>query len=282
MFIAHALYWGRRGVKRNYARQMATLVDEARKRIGEVPIVIGECGIPMDLNGEQAFSDGDFAWHARMMDALLSALESSMVGFNLWTYSPANEDEIGDDWNNENFSWYGDKHKRRAMARARGAADALGDDGTLDLGAKLLPQIARPYALKTAGIPLSSEYTWETQRWHFRWANRGTGRIAGGPPINTHCEITSDVSVLFLPPSMVVGIARREVEVRVSDGDWEVRGQHLVWRHAAKASGTIHEIEVGREIKRDGGGARWETLLRLLPMLLAVLVVALGKYLGTI
>lgn len=49
MFILKALYWGKAGAKKNYAHQIGTLVGEARSKLGEVPIVFGECGIPMDL-----------------------------------------------------------------------------------------------------------------------------------------------------------------------------------------------------------------------------------------
>lgn len=49
MFFLKALYFGRKGAKKNYALQIRTLVQKARHKIGEVPIVFGECGIPMDL-----------------------------------------------------------------------------------------------------------------------------------------------------------------------------------------------------------------------------------------
>lgn len=49
MFIAKALYFGQAGVKRNYAKQIRNIVSEAYKKLGEVPIVIGETGIPMDM-----------------------------------------------------------------------------------------------------------------------------------------------------------------------------------------------------------------------------------------
>lgn len=49
MFILNALYFTRDGAKRNYAKQIATLVTKAREQLGEVPIVFGECGIPMDM-----------------------------------------------------------------------------------------------------------------------------------------------------------------------------------------------------------------------------------------
>ena len=49
MMIWNALYWGRARAKKNYALQIRNLVREARRRLGEVPIVFGECGVPMDL-----------------------------------------------------------------------------------------------------------------------------------------------------------------------------------------------------------------------------------------
>jgi hypothetical protein len=48
MFILKAVYFGR-GVKDNYLVQIRTIVRNARKQLGEVPIVFGECGVPMDL-----------------------------------------------------------------------------------------------------------------------------------------------------------------------------------------------------------------------------------------
>jgi hypothetical protein len=48
MFLLKALYFGEQ-IKDNYALQIRTLVNEARAKIGEVPITFGECGVPIDL-----------------------------------------------------------------------------------------------------------------------------------------------------------------------------------------------------------------------------------------
>lgn len=49
MFILKALYFGDKGVIKNYSKQIGNIVDAAGKELGEVPIVIGETGVPMDL-----------------------------------------------------------------------------------------------------------------------------------------------------------------------------------------------------------------------------------------
>lgn len=47
--IWNALYFGRTGAKKNYTKQIKTIVNKAYEKLGEVPVVIGETGIPMDM-----------------------------------------------------------------------------------------------------------------------------------------------------------------------------------------------------------------------------------------
>ncbi|WWC65076.1 uncharacterized protein I303_107690 [Kwoniella dejecticola CBS 10117] len=164
MFIGKALYFGANGAKANYAKQIKTLVLEARLQLGAVPVVFGECGVPMDLNNEHALKTGDWKWQERMMDSLISAMESANVGFNLWTYNPANRDDIGDDWNAENFSWYSDHNRSLALTKAE-------DSDDLDVGGRLLDVIVRPYAVATAGTPISSSYDYETAMFTHRYTS---------------------------------------------------------------------------------------------------------------
>jgi hypothetical protein len=48
MFIWNALYFGE-GLRKNYALQIKNIVGAARKELGPVPVIFGECGVPMDL-----------------------------------------------------------------------------------------------------------------------------------------------------------------------------------------------------------------------------------------
>ena len=96
------MYWGVAGLRTNYELQIRTLVEAAYRSLGEVPVMIGECGVPMDIkcaavslmidtrilisdepccSKEEAFRTGDFSWHERMMDAMMCALERCLVGF---------------------------------------------------------------------------------------------------------------------------------------------------------------------------------------------------------
>lgn len=74
-------YFGKSGLKKNYALQIRNIVNAGYRSIGERPVLIGETGIPFDLNGSEAFKTGDFKWQERQMDAVCSAMEENLVSF---------------------------------------------------------------------------------------------------------------------------------------------------------------------------------------------------------
>lgn len=51
------------------------------KNVGTKPCLIGECGIPMDINQRQAFLSGDYQYHSKFLDAVISAMESNLLSF---------------------------------------------------------------------------------------------------------------------------------------------------------------------------------------------------------
>ena len=65
----------------SYAKQLLNIVQWGYKSAGEIPIIIGETGIPFDTNSRSAFSDGDWSAQERQLDAVCCAMERNMVGF---------------------------------------------------------------------------------------------------------------------------------------------------------------------------------------------------------
>ncbi|PFH50868.1 glycoside hydrolase family 5 protein [Amanita thiersii Skay4041] len=251
MFPLKAFYWGQIGARDNFSLQMRNVVENGYRSLGECPVLIGECGVPMDMNKGEAFVTSDFTWQARMMDAMQTALERSLVGYTLWNYNPYNDDTKGDDWNGENFSWF---------SRKRGLPPFLLDyeqhSPTLDNGARILDAVVRPYPAKTAGIPLKFEYEMTTNAFVFEWVTpeepQNATKDADGatfgvsdPPLHHHPVLTSRETEIFLPSFITHG---RKVFVRgLSEQDnWlydEARQTLFVVLKDIKP-GQKHRIEV--------------------------------------
>ncbi|KIJ98592.1 glycoside hydrolase family 5 protein [Laccaria amethystina LaAM-08-1] len=210
MFPLKTFYWGHKGARENYTLQIRNIVEKAYDSLGERPVLLGECGVPMDMNKGEAFETGDFKWQARMMDALITALEQSLIGFTLWNYNPANDDQRGDDWNGENFSWF---------SRGRALPSSLlyyeQDAPSLDNGGRILQSIVRPYAAKTAGIPIHFQYEMNTGAFTYTWVNSTPNPASQTylkeeksifkPPRTAHPALTSLETEIFLPSQLAHG-----------------------------------------------------------------------------
>ncbi|KAI9224545.1 glycoside hydrolase superfamily [Blastocladiella britannica] len=102
--IVAATYFGVAGARRNYANQLRRLKAKGVDRVGSVPCIIGECGIPMDINKRSAYDSGNYEHHDVFLDAVISAMEANLLHFTLWNYNVDNDNTHGDHWNGEDFS----------------------------------------------------------------------------------------------------------------------------------------------------------------------------------
>lgn len=253
MFPLKAFYWGQKGARENFALQIRNIVENGYHSLGEVPVIIGECGIPMDMNKGEAFETDDFVWQARMMDAMLTGLEQALVGFTLWNYNPYNDDEAGDDWNGENFSWFS---RNRALPPSLLYYDQ--DAPSLDNGGRILSSIVRPYAAKTAGIPLRFNYEVNTGVFTYEWANPYANEAKSpststttkeknlnNPPLTLHRPLLSRETEIFIPSQLTHG---RNLTVRgLSQGDkyhYDERRQTLFIVTENMEPGRVHQVTV--------------------------------------
>ncbi|GAA6010167.1 hypothetical protein JCM10207_005648 [Rhodosporidiobolus poonsookiae] len=264
MFLLKALYFGRSGLRKNYALQIGNILRSSYREIGEVPVVLGETGCPFDLNAGKEFKRGKWtgSWQERMLDGICAAIgESGLANFNIWTYNPLNNDEWGDSWNGENFSWFSLSDvtpEKLEQAEREG-----GEQARLNVGARALDAVERPYACKTAGIPLRCKYDFHTLRFTYSYINpiptsspladavpltpQGEADIGSPPLVGVECRARE--TEVFLPRRRY-GKAFREgrmrVEVRKGDGEWryDEELQTLYLLHSDTTPGFVHSLTI--------------------------------------
>lgn len=158
----------------------------------------------------------------------------------MWTYNPPNTDQLGDDWNGENFSWF---------SRSRGLPPSLlyhdQDATSLDQGGRILNAIVRPYPAKVAGIPVRFEYEMNLGSFEFEWED-GSGGDGGGcvsRPV-ARCRETE----IFVPSLLTMG---RRVIVEGLNKDGGDR-----WVYDEKRQ-TLFVVVGGRGDGKAGGKRYW-------------------------
>jgi Glycoside hydrolase family 5 C-terminal domain/Cellulase (glycosyl hydrolase family 5) len=136
-------------IQTRYEQQLGRLAKTS-ERIGDgVPTMVGEFGIPFDLNGAEAyraFRDGDRTdtpWtpHIVALDLMYNALDALLINSTHWNYTASNRNDlaIGDGWNQEDLSIF--------------SRDQQTDPTDLDSGGRALAGFVRPFARATQGTP---------------------------------------------------------------------------------------------------------------------------------
>jgi len=164
-----------------------------------VPIVIGEFGIPFDMNGGEAYQSGDFSRQAQALDYHFGALDDQLLNYTIWNYTADNSNARGDMWNGEDLSIF--------------SRDQQQDPADINSGGRALAAIVRPYARKIAGEPLAMRFE----------AARGAFSLRF-----QHDNALTAPTEIFLPKGAFPGGYR----VEVSDGDYEIQEerQRLLYR----------------------------------------------------
>jgi hypothetical protein len=106
-----ALRIGEGAIRRSLQSQLKTLKEDA-PILGPYPTMIGEIGIPFDMDGRKAYGwtnggryQGDYSSQQRALDASLNATDGpNSLSYTVWTYCPDNVHPWGDLWNMEDLS----------------------------------------------------------------------------------------------------------------------------------------------------------------------------------
>lgn len=224
-FLPFSIYFGVAGLRKNYCKQIAKLVDCARLSLGEVPIIIGEIGVPFDLT-VSGLKKGDSKWAAQevILDALAVALEASNIaGWTWWNYNPDNSRHArGDGWNGEDFSvvtqdeqpvdWHGEKGASSTSLVPQS------DDASMYAGGRALSALIRPYIVKLAGVPISSSFDYQTKHFEVAFAESRTFREVHGGLLGEEKGIAPGEWTEIFLPRLHYGSVQAEVEIEISDG----------------------------------------------------------------
>jgi len=136
-------------IEESYTQQLGRIAALSDALNCGAPTLIGEFGIPFDLNGAEAYrafhagdrSDAPWTPHIIALDLMYNALDALLISSTQWNYTASNRNDlaIGDGWNQEDLSIFS---RDQQIAR-----------GDINSGGRALKGFVRPYATATQGVP---------------------------------------------------------------------------------------------------------------------------------
>jgi len=148
-------YEGADAIEGSYADALAGM-KEASKTLpeGDGPTLVGEFGIPYDLDGGAAYdawaagdqSEGPWASHTTALDLMYNAMDTLQIHSTQWNYTASNSNDlaIGDGWNQEDLSIF--------------SRDQQTSPNDINSGGRALKGFVRPYMRICAGEPISCSF----------------------------------------------------------------------------------------------------------------------------
>jgi hypothetical protein len=146
------LIFGRNRVASFFSQALAEGVSWTRRHMGDMPCLLGEFGLPFDLNGRKAYKTGNYSVHEKALSMYYDAVDANLLHSTLWNYTADNTHEAGDGWNDEDLSIFSQGEERAVRGWKR------------------------PYPMATAGTPFVIKWDWKKGLFTYRF--RADGNIA--------------------------------------------------------------------------------------------------------
>jgi len=135
------LILGRKKIISYFTNCMAHGVGITKKKMENMPCLLGEFGLPFDMNNKSGFKKGGYSLHEEALTMYYDALDANLLHSTIWNYSAGNTNKYGENWNEEDLSIFSEGKERAAAGWKR------------------------PYPAATAGKPLS--FKWNRKKREF-------------------------------------------------------------------------------------------------------------------
>jgi hypothetical protein len=210
---------GRKGTAAYYRDSLGRVLAWTREEMGDMPCLLGEFGIPFNMNGGRAYRTGDYSVQEEAMGFYYNAVDELGLHSTIWNYSAGHTQEGGDGWNGEDNSIVTGDPAGGGKARGRAMAGWL-----------------RPYPTAVAGVPLGCR--WDRKTGIFRL------RYRADPAITAPTEI-------FIPLEYLGEKPECRYETGGSPGESPLQIEYASRRLLVYHGG--YDGEVGLELRRAAG-----------------------------
>ncbi|MGJ3239255.1 MAG: cellulase family glycosylhydrolase [Anaerolineae bacterium] len=210
--------FGRDAKRIAYASNLKYHRHIAQKSFHGVPTIIGEIGIPYDLNDREGYTLDKWDAHIKAIDDYMYALETNLLHYTIWNYSPDNTNERGDQWNGEDLSIF--------------SYDQQDDPDDINSGGRALIALVRPYAYAIAGTPEIMHFDLRSGTFTLKF---------------THDKASNAPTEIYVPNLQYP----QGFTVTLSDGDYEHDADTQIMRYYHSDQHQQHELKIIAQGQRD-------------------------------
>ncbi|MHA1488356.1 MAG: cellulase family glycosylhydrolase [Promethearchaeota archaeon] len=204
---------GKKKVQKMFTRQLGVINNYFK---GNFPTLIGEFGLPCDLNKKAAFNkfkkEPEKAWdvNIKALSMYYNALDANLLHSALWNYTADNSNEWGDLWNLEDLSIF--------------SRDQQLDPNDINSGGRAIKGFCRPHFVHCAGIPLKMEFNIKNHVFYFEFDGKSSIKAP---------------TILYVPKIQFPN----GYEIKISDGEIDIKEEEQLIYLKIKEDG-VYSINI--------------------------------------
>jgi hypothetical protein len=159
--ITNKIVIGKNNVQEMFINQLSNIKSIGSTIGNGIPTLIGEFGLPYDLNKKEAYqrfkTDPHDAWkkHVKLLAMYYNALDANLLHSTQWNYTADNINEWGDQWNLEDLSIFS-------------TSQQLNPDD-INSGGRAIKGFCRPHFIRCVGEPLKMNFNIKQGRFYFEF-----------------------------------------------------------------------------------------------------------------
>ena len=225
--LTGAVHEGEAAIQASYEAELGRIKAVGDGVNGGAPTLIGECGIPYDLNGAEAYrrwaagerSENIWSAQATALDLMYNALDALRLSATQWNYTASNRNDpmVGDGWNQEDLSvWSQDQY----------------DASDPSSGGRAVAGFSRPYVRAAQGTLVEQGF------------DRGTGRFHAVIACDPACP-ASEIVIPFVHYS-------KGADLFVDGAFQAIESEQGTLRYRHRHAGTLKILVTPRLIQSPG------------------------------
>lgn len=181
-------------VRRNFRGKLKKRKDISASIHDTIPTLIGEFGIPFDMEDKEAYRTGDFSKQIKALSMYYDLMDELQLHSTIWNYTADNTNQWGDLWNMEDLSIF--------------SRDQQDNRTDLHSGGRAIEGFCRPFPVKIAGEPIEWIFDHNKRKFQFKY-------------ICTSSELT----LLYIPEIHYPN--GYNIEFRSDELTYEIKDQYL-------------------------------------------------------
>ncbi|PVH15047.1 uncharacterized protein CXQ87_005326 [Candidozyma duobushaemuli] len=210
---------GDKAIRNCISKQLKFIVQEGKQRLGHIPALLTETGIPFDMNNKKAFEDYKYTLQTTALDTIANGLEQSGLHHTYWSYCVINSHEYGDYWDNEDFAFWSPEDQGKNLGKGESFEECIKNCYPSEDVVRAPSAVIRIFLVSYKGEVKAVEFDIKKSKYSLSLDLNGQSGLSKAP------------TVIYVPKWHFPDLSYNDIYATSGDVKYNEKLEYLEWHH---------------------------------------------------